>query len=121
MNDCTHRKRGGKLRIRRRCKEHALTSLAQYTVGMDPVIFSPEMLPVLVGVFILEALSLLLLALNIFLYHNQNEKYRHLLSGMGGQHVWKNPGRVILPVYIVVVLVATIATSALIIFQPHIL
>lgn len=79
------------------------------------------MLSALAAVLIIEALSLLMLFLNFQIFKSQTEKYRLLLSSMGGLDTWGKPGRILLPLYIVLVLGTTVVTTSIFIFQPHLL
>lgn len=76
---------------------------------------------VLAVVLSLEALSLLILFINIRIFRGQSEKYSLLLSNLGDQSAWGRPGRILIPLYVLLVLAATVATTLIFIFQPHLL
>ncbi|MDO8648870.1 MAG: hypothetical protein Q7R81_03740 [Candidatus Peregrinibacteria bacterium] len=88
---------------------------------MQELFSSPGMITVLVIVLIVEALSLLLLFLNIQIFRSQSEKYRLLLSNLGDQSAWGRPGRILIPLYVLMTLGATAVTTIIFIFQPHLL
>ena len=79
------------------------------------------MITVLVIVLVIEALSLLMLFLNIQLFRTQSEKYRMLLSGLGNESTWGKPGRIIIPLYVLTTLFAALITGLVFVFQPHLL
>ena len=89
--------------------------------GMQELFSSPGMMTILVIVLIGEALSLLLLFLNIHIFRSQSEKYRLLLSDLGDQSTWGRPGRILIPLYILITLGTTVTTTLMFIFQPHLL
>lgn len=89
--------------------------------GMQELFSSPEMTTVLVIILIAEALSLLLLFFNIQIFRSQSEKYRLLLSSLGDESGWGRPGRILVPLYILFTLGATVLITIIFIFQPHVL
>ncbi len=70
---------------------------------------------------LIEVLSLLFMFLIIRIYRSQSQKYWQLLSGMGGQHLWGRPGKVLIPLYIVLILGATVVSVLIFLYQPHVL
>ena len=89
--------------------------------GMQELFSSPGMITVLVIVLIVEALSLLLLLVILQVFRTQAGKYRMLLTNMGNQEAWGRPGKYIIPFYVATTLGFTAATTAIFIFQPHLL
>lgn len=79
------------------------------------------MMAALAVVLVLEALSLLLLLLNIQIFRSQNEKYRLFMARLGDQGAWGRPGRVLVPLYVCMTFAAVAVTTALFLFQPHLL
>lgn len=88
---------------------------------MQELLNAPGMIAALVVVLVVEALSLLLLFINIQIFRSQSEKYRLLLANLGDQSAWGRPGRILIPLYILLTLVATVATTLTFLFQPHLL
>ena len=88
---------------------------------MQELLNSPGMMAALVLVLIAEALSLLFLFLIIRIFRSQAEKYRLLLTNLGDQSAWGNPGRILIPLYIVLTLGATLITTLIFLSQPHLL
>ena len=88
---------------------------------MQEIFASTGMMTVLVIVLMLEALSLLFLFLIVQIFRSQSEKYRLLLTNLGDQSAWGRPGRILIPVYVVLTLAATVVTTMIFIFQPHLL
>lgn len=82
---------------------------------------SPSMMTALVIILVIEVLSLLFMVMILQIYRSQSQKYRQLLSGMGGQDLWGAPGRVLIPLYTVLTVIATVVTVLLFLYQPHIL
>lgn len=89
--------------------------------GMAEILASPGMIAALVFVLVVQVLSLLMLFLNVQVFRSQAEKYRMLLDHLEAGDAWGRPGRVLLPLYVVAVLGATVVTTLIFIFQPHIL
>ncbi len=89
--------------------------------GMQEFFRSPGILIILVIVLIVQALSLLLLFLNIQIFRSQSEKYHLLLANLGNQSAWGRPGRILLPLYFLFTLGVTVVTTVLFLFQPHLL
>ena len=89
--------------------------------GMQELLSSPGMITALVLVLIAEALSLLFLFLTIRIFRSQAEKYRLLLTHLGDQSMWGSPGRILIPLYVVLTLSATVITTMIFLFQPHLL
>lgn len=79
------------------------------------------MVTVFVIVLVIEALSLLMLFINIQIFRGQSEKYRLLLANLGDQSAWGRPGRILIPLYVCLTLGATLVTTLIFILQPHLL
>ncbi len=88
---------------------------------MQELFSSPEMMTAFLIVLIAEALSLLLLFVNMQVFRSQSEKYRLLLSNLGDQSAWGKPGRILIPLYILLTLGVTTVTTVIFLFQPHLL
>lgn len=88
---------------------------------MQTVFATPGMMSALGTILVLNALSLLLMLLNIQIFRSQNEKYRLFLVRLGGQAAWGRPGRWIVPAYVLTACGSVAVTTALFLFQPHIL
>ncbi len=88
---------------------------------MQDVLGSPGMIASFAAVLALEALSLLLLLLNIQIFRSQSEKYRLLLADLGDQSAWGRPGRILMPLYVVLTIVVTAVSATVFAFQPHFL
>ncbi len=88
---------------------------------MQELLGTPGMIAALIAVLVLQAVSLLVLFINIEIFRSQSEKYRLLLSNLGDQSAWGRPGRVLIPLYIILVLCATVVTTLIFLFQPHVL
>ena len=79
------------------------------------------MLTVLAVVLVIELFSVALLFINIRLFRGQAEKYRVLLQNLGYEGGRRKEGRILVPLYVVCTLSATVVTIAIIVFQPHLL
>lgn len=79
------------------------------------------MITAVVILLVVEALSLLLLFINIQIFRSQSEKYSLLLADLGNQGAWGKPGRLIIPFYVACTLIAAAMTTVIFIFQPHLL
>ncbi|OGJ56425.1 hypothetical protein A3D88_03530 [Candidatus Peribacteria bacterium RIFCSPHIGHO2_02_FULL_52_16] len=88
---------------------------------MDSLLSSPGMLAALALVLLMQAASLLLLLVNRQLFRAQSGRYKKLLADLGDVTAWKNPGRILFPVYFLLTVSITIATTTLFVWQPHIL
>lgn len=88
---------------------------------MTDLFASPGMTASTIVILIIEGLSLLMLFLNIQIFRSQSEKYRLLLANLGNQSAWGWPGKILIPLYIVLTLGTTAVTILIFIFQPHIL
>lgn len=86
---------------------------------MRELLDSPGMVAALVAVLIAQALSLLLLFVNVQIFRSQSGKYRLLLANLGDEASWGAPGRIILPAYVLLTLAVTVGTTAVFVFQPH--
>lgn len=75
----------------------------------------------LILVIIIDVLSLLFMALIITIFRTQSEKYRLLLTRLGDTEVRGVPGRFLIPVYCLSILIGTIISLYIIIAQPHLL
>lgn len=89
--------------------------------AMDGPFSSPGMITASAFVFVVQALSVGLLLLNVHLFRVQSGKYRAFLRSLGNEEAWGNPGRFVLPAYIAGTVAATAAITLIFLFQPHIL
>lgn len=74
-----------------------------------------------VVILVIEAISLLILFLNVQIFRSQSGKYQALLIEMGDESGWGTPGRFIVPLYVLTVVGSVIVTTLVFVFQPHIL
>jgi hypothetical protein len=88
---------------------------------MQALLGTPGMIATLAIVLGIEAFSLLFLFLAIRIFRGQAEKYRLLLSRLGEQDVGSRPGRILIPLYVLVTVCATALTTMIFLFQPHLL
>jgi hypothetical protein len=88
---------------------------------MQELFSTPEAITAFVVILTMQSFSLLLLFLNIQIFRSQTEKYRLLLANFGNQSAWGTPGRFLVPIYIVITLSVTVASSLIFLFQPHLL
>lgn len=86
---------------------------------MDLMLSTPGMTAAFAVVLVLEAFSLIWLAVNVQLYRTQLQKYRTLLSGFGDEKALGRPGKWILPLYVLLTIVLTLVTTLIFIWQPH--
>ncbi len=90
-------------------------------VIMESIPASPGMLTTAVVVLLVESLSLLVLLVNVQIFRTKAAKYRALCSEFGGTSFWGIPGRVLLPLYVLLTIGVTIVSTAFFLWQPHIL
>jgi hypothetical protein len=88
---------------------------------MEALFGSPGMIATAAFVFVVQGLSLLLLILNVRLFRMQKAKYEVLLAKLGDENALGNPGRLIVPAYVLCTLAASAVIVALFVFQPHLL
>ncbi|MEK7591390.1 MAG: hypothetical protein AAB489_04250 [Patescibacteria group bacterium] len=81
--------------------------------------YTPEMIAALAFILIVQSLSLLLLLVNFRIFRSQARKYHALLSRFGDETGWGSPGRILMPVYIVLTMVLSVSVVVLFIWQPH--
>lgn len=79
------------------------------------------MLIVLIIIVIAQILSLLGLWINIKVFRAHAQKLEDLFDGFESKASWEKPGRILIPLYVTVTMLAAIITTAIFIFQPHIL
>ena len=84
-------------------------------------IASSGMTTVLAAVISLEILSLLMMLVIVHFFRSQRSKYRSLVRNLGNAEAWGTPGKFLLPTYIVLTVVITLASLLIFIFQPHLL
>lgn len=88
---------------------------------MNELFESSGMLVLLAIIVVIQALSLVILWLNIRVYRNQSKKYESLFESFGNSEAWGKPGRIAVPIYMFTIFIVTVITTAFFIFQPHIL
>lgn len=88
---------------------------------MQELVSTPGMMTVFITVLVLNALSLLWLATTIQLFRGQKQKYLTLLGHLGNEIAWGNSGRILLPLYVLLTVGATITILVIFMFQPHLL
>ncbi len=88
---------------------------------MPETLTTPGMMAMLSVVLVIQALSLLILFINIQLFRSQSEKYSALFSSLDNEGAWGKPGRFTLLVYIICTLAFTAITTIIFISQPHLL
>ncbi len=79
------------------------------------------MIAMLATVIFIQLISLLLLWLNVRTFRNHAGKYQTLFAALGNENVWGTPGKILIPLYIVLAIGASIVTTLVFIFQPHFL
>lgn len=92
-----------------------------YTARVEEIFSSPGMIAVTVLIVVVQAVSVLFMMLVIHLFRRQRSKYDGLLRGMRNDTALGTPGRILIPLYIVVTLVVAVVTVYLFLFQPHLL
>lgn len=90
-------------------------------MNFQDLVSTPGMVTMLIVVLTVQLLSLVLLWLNVKIFRSQSRKYEILFRDLGDPNAWGTPGWFLVSIYIFIMAGATIATTIIFIFQPHLL
>lgn len=86
---------------------------------MEALFASPGMIATMTFILVIQAISILLMILNMHVFRSQSTKYRLLFRNLENEAAWHNPGRFLLPLYALATLSSSGVMIWLFVFQPH--